>query len=428
VNRAKWILLLVANVTGIAMIAAGCRGTAEVVVPKYVSADPVYQPRESSGSTFDAYAVAALDVEATRSAYLKAATFSPDQRRKATALIAPQLARVRAATVRPCEFDFRAREPFAPVPFLAGWRLIGRALAWQTAAEAQTGNFESAIDTALAATRFGFDLTQGDAMTANLGCTIINDAREALLPALPQLSSAQLYRLAQGLKIAAARGPNLVNCARYEARQALVAAQFSYDAARRQDLKVFHERLGAPGDNIAHQLEAFGSNGPALAAFMDKYAREARLMGSIYTKAAAVPASKRAELMPKPRRERGRPWRILSQNFIDTPARVQPSFDRTLARTRMWVIASMLERSRRNGEPFPLDLRKFSEVVRTDPYSGGDFGYQNNGLDYKLYANGDNLTDDAGDTDESGLSPDLTLEKLAPYPVYSSPPPARSKA
>ncbi len=427
-NRAKRILLLLVRTTAVGVTVGGCRGGAPTVVPQYESAEPAYQPRESSGSTFDQYAIAALDVEATRTRYLSAVSFTPDQQRKVIAEMNQPMARIRAASVRPCEYEFRAREPFAPVPFLAGWRLIGRAMAWQTAATAQSGNLDAAIDTALAATRFGFDLTQGDAMAANLGCTIINDVRVAMLPALPQLSQAQLYRLAQGLKGAAARGPNLADCARYEARQSLVAAQFTYDAARKGDLQPFHTRLGAPGDNIAQQLESLRSNDAELAAFMEKYAREARQMAAIYVKAATLPASDRRQLMPDPPRSKGRPWRILAQNFIDTPARIQPIFDRTLARTRMWIIAAMLERSRRKGEPFPLDLRKFSEAVRTDPYSGGDFGYQNDGLDYKLYANGDNLTADAGDSDEAGLAPDLTLEKLPPYPVYTAPPPIPKEA
>ena len=411
------------NAIAVGATVIGCRGSAPAIPAQYELAEPTYQPRASSGSTFDEYATAAFDVEATRSIYLSVVSFTPDQQRKVVALMAQPMARVRAASVRPCEFEFRTREPFAPIPFLTGWRLIGRALTWQTAATAQAGNFDSAIDTALAATRFGFDLTQGDAMAANLGCTLINDVRVALLPALPQMSQVQLYRLAQGLKTAAARGPNLANCARYEARQSLVASQYAYDAARKGDLQPFHTRLGAPGDNIAQQLESLRGNDAELAAFIEKYAREARQMAAIYVKAAGLPASERPALMPDPPRSKGRPWRILAQNFIDTPARIQPVFDRTLARTRMWIIAAMLERSRRKGEPFPLDLRKFSEAVRTDPYSGGDFGYQNDGLDYKLYANGDNLTADAGDTDEAGLAPDLTLEKLPPYPVYTAPPP-----
>ena len=412
------------SATAVGMSVVGCRGGAPTVAPQFESSEPPYQPRASSGSTFDQYATAALDVESSRTLYLSTASFTPDQQRRVIALMTQPMARIRAASVRPCDYEFRTREPFAPGPFLTGWRLIGRAFAWQTATTAQMGNLDSAIDTALAATRFGFDLTQGDAMAANLGCTIINDVRVALLPALPQLSQAQLYRLAQGLKLAAARGPNLANCARYEARQSLVAAQYAYDSARKGDLQSFHTRLGAPGDNIAQQLESLRGNDSELAAFVEKYAREARQMAAIYVKAAGLPAVERQALMPDPPRSKGRPWRILAQNFIDTPARVQPVFDRTLARTRMWIIAAMLERSRRNGEPFPLDLRKFSEAVRTDPYSGGDFGYQNDGLDYKLYANGDNLTADAGDTDEAGLAPDLTLEKLPPYPVYTAPPPA----
>ena len=403
---------------GVGMIVAGCRGSREITEPHYDAADSAYQPRTSSGNAFDTYALAALNLEATRSLYLTAGTFMPGQRTKVLALVSPILSQIRAATTRPCDFQFRAREPFAPVPFVTGWRLIGRAFAWQIAEQAQTGNLDLAIDSAIAANRFGFDLTQGDAMSANLGCNIVNDARVALLPALPQMEQRQLYRLAQGLKAAIGRGPNLVNCARYESRQALVAAQYSYDSARRNDLRSFHERLGAAGDNIAQQLASEADNPAELTVFMDKYVAEARQMAAIYVKAAAVPTAQRGELYPKRKREKGRPWRILAQNFIDTPTVIQPLFDRTLARTRMWVIASMLERTRRSGEPFPLDLRKFSEGVRTDPYTGGDFGYQNNGVDYKLYANGENLTDDGGDTDEAGISPDLTLEKLAPYPAF----------
>jgi len=423
-TRAKRNLLAAPHVNwlgGLVLIGilAGCRGTDSFPRPSYGGVDEPYVPRASSGTTFDIYASAATDLEATGSKYLSRTMFTDGMKAAATLAAAPSVKRVRAATTRPCEFEFRSRLPFSQAPFLSGWRLIGRVMVWQIEDQAKAGQLDAAIDTTLAATRFGFDLTQGDAMSANLGCTLIDESRMALRPATGQMTPEQLYRLAQGLKAAAARGPSLENCARYEAKQSLVAAQYVYDSAAARDLKEISTHLGAAGDNIAKQLSKDGGNPATLASFVGKFADEARRIGAIHISAAALPAIKRPELYPK--LEKGRPWKSLSQNFLSAVPATQAVFDRSLARTRIWVIACMMERTRKSGEIYPADLTKFSENVRTDPFSGGDFGYQTDGLAYKLFSNGANLTDDGGETDEASLAPDLTLENVRPYPVPIQP-------
>jgi len=423
-TRAKWNLLAAPQASWLGSLLVvgllvGCRGSDSVPRPTFGEADAPYVPRASSGNTFDVYANAATDLEATGSKYLTRTMFTDGMKAAATLTAGPAVKRVRAATTRPCEFQFRTRLPFTPAPFLSGWRLIGRVMVWQIEAQAKAGELDAAIDTTLAATRFGFDLTQGDAMTANLGCTLIDESRMALRPATGQMTPEQLYRLAQGLKAAAARGPSLENCARYEAKQSLVAAQYVYDSAAARDLKEISSQLGAAGDNIAKQLTKESGSPASLAAFVGKYADEARRIGAIHINAAGLPAVNRPELNPK--LEKGRPWKSLSQNFLSAVPATQSVFDRSLARTRMWVIATMMERIRKKGEIYPADLTKFSENVRTDPFSGGDFGYQTDGLAYKLFSNGANLTDDGGETDEAGLAPDLTLETVRPYPIPIQP-------
>ena len=398
-------------------VATGCRRQEPDALPVWAAAPNPYVPLPGSGNAYDEYAVAAQKVEATAGKHLERVSFYPEQRKKAREACAEALREISAATRKPCQVQFAARPPFTPAPFQRGWRLIGRCFRWQAEEQAAAGEFDAAIETALTATRFGFDLTGGGATDASLGYAIVDDARLALLPHLPKMGAGQLGRLSAGLEEAVKRKPALGSVVENERQNGRLAIQALQDAAAKGNFEPFLTNLGpSVKDGIEKLDEARGKGAEELKAYFEGFARDAEEMDSRMARYAALPyaevareeeARKEAE-KKKPRR---RAWGRFAKHFLGTAQPVLEMDARTLARTRLLALtASMLQRQKLK-QPFPGGLDRLPPGLSTDPFTGRALGYDVTAVEFRLYSLGADGRDDDGDTDDAFLAPDLTLEQ-----------------
>jgi hypothetical protein len=399
------------GILALPLLLGACRGAAPEPLPVWAPAPNPYVPQQGSGNAFDAYALAALKVEATAGKHLDRVSFYPDQKAAARKACADAVREVFAASRKPAEFHFVPRPPFTPAPYQRGWRLIGRCLRWEVEATAANGDYDRAIDAAIVATRFGFDLTGGGATDASLGFTIVDEARQALVPYLDRMGAGQLGRLNAGLREALARKPKLSVVVDHERESGRLAVQSLQDAAARDDLKTFETNLGPDIKEAAQYLRDLKGEGPEdVRRYFTGYAEEVENESVHLARQAELPAVKRGDV-PKPKLAAERPWRRFARHFVGAARPLLEIDDRTTARTRLLAVTATMLQRRKLKQPFPKNLDRLPAGITLDPFSGEPLHYASDGTDFNVYSVGANLRDDGGDTDDAWLAPDLTLEK-----------------
>jgi hypothetical protein len=354
--------------------------------------------------------MAAQELEATDSPSLTRVSFFPQQKKNALTLTAPVMRRVSAATSRPAEFRFVPRPPFAVAPYQRGWRLIGRAYAWMVADAVKEGDYERAVSTAVAATRFGFDLAGGSAVDASLGLSIADDVRKALAPAMSRMQSSQLRALSEGMKGALQRKPPMRKVAENEYQNMLQAVQYVRDSAASGRMEALATELGLDGGEATEYLRGIRDDNEKLATYFQGFATEAQAQAQHFTKLSEMSAKARKET-PKLELARTRPWRRFARHFFQTMGPLLEIDDATVARTRLMILEAELLRRSKLQKSVPRSLEGATPALVTDPYSGDPFIYHGGGTDFDLYSVGSDFLDNGGETDESFTTPDLKLER-----------------
>lgn len=367
-----------------------------------------YAPQSGSDNAFDAYALAANEVEGKAGDLLDRVSFTPGQKKKVMDLCADAVRDVSAASRKRCEFRFAARKPFTAAPYQRGWRLIGRSLRWKAEEAAANGDFDTAIEAALVATRFGFDLTGGGATDASLGFAIADEARIALVSNLDRMGAGQLGKLQAGIAEALERKPSVAGVIENERMTSRLAVQTIQDAYANQSLAEIEKQLG-PGVKEAVQYLRDQDLEKAKVYF-EGFAEEAETSTDGLLRIAKLSVAER-EKEPKPKQAEERPWRRFSRHFLATARPLLDIDDRTTARTRLLALESALLKRRKLKQAFPRDLSKFPESLTRDPFTGGSLRFVSDGVEFRVYSVGANLRDDGGDTDDAWLAPDLTLER-----------------
>ena len=385
---------------------AGCQKSAPPALRDWYR--PVAEEPGEPGS-FNEYIAAAKSVEQGPKALVTRVSFFPDQRRQALQAFGDEADRVARATTKDASFPFQPREPFEPIPYLSGWRMIGRVMAWQIEDDVEAGNLSRAIDRAIAATRFGFDISGGGAIEGSLGLSIADGARKALIPGLTQMDSNQLRRLSQGMKSALARKPTGKTIASREADGMLRSVDYLQNAASKRQYDDIKDRLGDDGAEIAKYLDRIRTDGEAMAAYFDGLGTEALDRVQNDAELAELPASLRKGKELKP--DAGRLWRRPARHFLESMPSYRSAEDRTVARTRLLIMTAELLRRQRLKQELPRMTDVFSESVRIDPYSGESMLLTSDGIDFTVYSVGDDLVDNGGETDLSCTLPDLQLER-----------------
>src|SRR5687767_14705881 len=124
---------------------AGCRQHTSLPFNQWVEPVTPYAPTNSSDNAYDAYALAAADVEAKCGKYLDRNFYTPAMKQQCLALMSDALAKLSTASGRKCLFQFRPHKPGERPLYQKGWRLLGRALVWQIEQAVIDANYPVAV-------------------------------------------------------------------------------------------------------------------------------------------------------------------------------------------------------------------------------------------------------------------------------------------
>ncbi|HRI42850.1 MAG TPA: hypothetical protein PLV39_01690 [Fimbriimonadaceae bacterium] len=368
----------------------------------------IAKPAPRADSAYQVYVDAAVAAERLPKDDLNRVSFTPGQRRRITKALAKVIEPV-VREARRCEMPLRIFRPTEAPAYQRGWRLIGRALAWRVEDELAQGELEEAIRTGLAAFRFGFALGGGSASDAALGYQIVDDVRAALAPALLTLSPVDLTRLINGMSGMLRHRPSLESLLESERGAMRAAVQFVQDAYRAEDFDALELQLGPDArEPIRYLKDLRRRDGADRVRYFEGFAAEIDLEIKLLAERAKRPAEARGP-WPAPSSE-ARPWKRLARHFFRTGRPLIDMDDRVTARTRLFVLNALVLRSIKETGAAPKSLSVFPADLTRDPYTGRPFRYAAAKAEYRLYSIGGDLRDDGGETDELGLSPDMTVD------------------
>ncbi|RYG38940.1 hypothetical protein EON81_02300 [bacterium] len=395
-----WLVVLV--------LAGGCRPKAEAPLPRR---GPETSPSVQTDPQFKRLTEVADEAEAAGGKLLDRTSFYPSQRAKLSKDLAP--ATDGAKSILGARFAYEPVGPFTERPHRKGWRAIGRAMVWRIEDAISANKPPEAVEAFLTASRFGFGISGGDASDATMGLAIVDEARRAILPALPTFDAKQMSRLSQGLKAALSLRPGPEAVVRNERARSMMFVQTLQDATQKGEVGEFERRMGRDGRPAVDHLREIREDGREMRYYFDGLAAEVQARFALEEKLANSPKSERQDEKKNPLEPdlpAERPWRRFIRHFVLTIPSYRAMDDVTVARTRMLIVTAELKRRRKMGQVLPDDLRPFSESVRTDPYTGHDFVYRTDGAEWTLHSAGEDLTDNGGETDSAGEAPDLILE------------------
>lgn len=380
-------------------------------MPEWASHEQPYTPEEGSSNAYDSYALIARNVEETVPApLLNRVFFDPDHETAALDKVEKQLGLLITATKKRCEFRFTPPRMFSPAPYQRGWRLLGRAFRWKIEKACVVGSYDQAIDYEIAATKFGFDLTGGSATDASLGFEIADEARRAIAPFLAKFGAAQLGVLAEGLTNALNGKPSLKVTIDHEHTRMLQGVQYIQDSYANARFDELMSRMGeSVRDGVAWLRDLKSQDAKKRPAYFEGFAREAEEETRWLTLVADLPATQRnAEAGPA--LDEKRPWKSFAKQFFTAAVPLLKIQDGSIARTRLAILTCQILKQVKTTQSAPKDLAGFTKDLTLDPYTGRSFAYRAAGPIFAVYSLGSDGIDDAGDTDESFSSPDLTLE------------------
>ncbi|MFQ3586540.1 MAG: hypothetical protein SNJ74_07465 [Fimbriimonadaceae bacterium] len=404
-------------VLGLAM-AVGCRPAPPPEFPVWAEAPAPVRVDSGSGASFDLYAAAALATEETASAYLNRVSFLPRERQAVVELLGPQMAMLDRASRGRLEFRFQPVEIGTPPPFHGGWLLLGRAMAWRIEAALADQRYDDAVGWTLVATRFGFDLSHGGVADAALGFSVVEMARQAIIPGLPELSAAQHRRLAEGLVHALGRIAPAETALRNEHANMLLAVQRIQDRYRAREFDEIKRELGlSVRDAVEYLRRMSAEDSEKRPAYFQGFAEESEKWVDHWVELSKRNAAQRKVLLDR-RETRDplhlasyRPWRRFARALFATGEIYLRQRDAALARTRLLGLECWVRARIRTDRAAPPSLSNAPSALLIDPYSGLPFVYGAQGDQFRLYSVGPNLIDDGGETDDRFTSPDLTIER-----------------
>lgn len=393
----------------VALAVIGCHGSADVPYTKYADAPSPYVPNGASGNAFDAYVLAAGEVQAamvnTGVDPRSRSFFTPKQRERIVTALAPAVRRV-ANAKGACEFHYVPVKPGGTSPYRAEWRLLGHALRWQIDDQLLLATPDAALATTAVAMRFAGDLCGGGPADRTLGVEIANDVREALIPALSKLDAVSLHRLADAVKAGLERRPPLSKTFDYGQQDMSLALQTLQDEFQKDDYSTIKTAMGKEFRDLLSPLEEFRKNGRKRADFFNALNEDLQSVSDNWRRAAALPASGRGEILKfKLKGDRSR--KAFARHFFLIGRPLLQIEDRSVAQLRLLILEAELRRVARTTGRAPSSLNNVSKPWGIDPYNGRIFGYQPDGAEFRVYSVGANLKDDLGDTDAAGLDPDI---------------------
>ncbi|MFN7172787.1 MAG: hypothetical protein ACK4P3_08415 [Fimbriimonadaceae bacterium] len=401
----RWAIALIV----IAVCVAGCKSS------QFYSLEPVAQfgsysaPPAKPQTPFEVYAAAAVEAQQLAAPMALRAEFTPGQKAQIIRTLDSPLRKVSSTPSGDFHFDFQVLEPHSAHPFRPGWRLLGKGLSWRISLAVQQRRYDDAVADCINATRFGFDLMNGDVMDAFLGMAIVDDARQALLPAFGELDSEQLARLSKGLRSALLRKPAGSTTLRNEGANMLASVELIRQKFMNGRLGDLRSHFGPDVALAINYLSDVKLGSEKAKNYFEGFAKEIDADIEYLVQSSTMPARKR-ETQRREHLADYRPWRRFSRHLVTSGNQFLIQRDRTLARSRLFAIEAALLSQVKAIRRAPETLAGFGDIVQ-DPFTGDPFIYRASGPDYVIYSVGADFKDDMGETDQDFLRPDLTIER-----------------
>lgn len=292
------------------------------------------------------------------------------------------------------EFVYSPVSPLTPPAERRGWRFVGRVLVWRIEESLRTRNYDAAIADFDRVVRFGTVLSGGDAIDANLGFVTIREAREKLWLAFPMLSAEQLRKVHRSVVHALSNAPAPQVTLRHERAAMLKAVQSVQEAFLSNDLKPFRDALGetiSPAIEYLESLKKKTTNEQV--GYFERFAREANEIAQAALREAAIsPHLWRESEEPKGER----PWFRFANHYFRNSRLFLKDWAEHQAWMRLMAVDSALLARVKDRANLPADLSGIQDWLRTDPFSGTDFAYVPQGVDYRLYGVGEDRKNDFG--------------------------------
>lgn len=388
------------------LLASGCHRAPEAPFPSWLESSV---PGSNSTGSFASYEKAADLAEKSAPSLVRRVSFTPGMKEDAIRLLKPSIALIQQAVRHPSAFAFKPTLPNEVAEHQRGWRLIGRTLTWRIEKAIAEGRTDDAASDTVLAVRFGLELSGGSATDASLGLTTVNEALQAVGPGLQLMSATSLKRLALGLDKALRARPSIEQSITHERLSMLTAVQWVQDSYRSGDFEAISRTIGPDSREAVTFLKEMKPKDASLRpAYFRGFANEAETMVNWLRQCSQLPASARPKRPSEPSNA-WRPWKRFAKHFFWTAEPLLSLDDLAVARIRLGILQAVVRSRILATHSAPDSLASYPKRWTLDPYSGKPFVYRAEGLDYDLYSVGPNLQDDAGDSNETGLQPDLVF-------------------
>jgi hypothetical protein len=332
-------------------------------------------------------------------------SFTPGQMETAVSRLNSAMATVAGAAASGEEYA--PRSPFEIDNRQKAWRLIGRAYAWKASIAIDKEEWGTAAAACVDAHRFAAAMAHGDVGDVSIGVASAAEARMVIAPRLEQMPPDALKALADGMQKALASSPNPENTLANEAKRARLAIQHLQDQFSKRDMEGIKADYGRKAKDGVNALGRLDSN--SAAAFFQGLAAEADTTASWQAVQAQSPTTQRSGAQTFGPGDR--PWAEFSRHIFQPMESFVEMRDIYIARGRLLILAARIESQIKTAGRAPASLAIFEPALRTDPFTGEDFRYRAAAEEYRLYSVGEDGSDSGGDSDDSGLTPDLILEK-----------------
>lgn len=381
----------------------GCSKKEEPVPDIVIEVAAPAEPKVEGPNAFQSYARLAQRAQEVSSVGLDVRP-TDGNKTKSLRELSPLLEELANATQHACGFHYTLVGPFDPKPHHIGWLQLSRALVWRIERAVEDGEFEAAAQWTVVAMVFGADLCGGDVSDATLGLGVMDGARAAVAPALGELSADSLTALAAGTARALDRMPDPGSTILNESTRMQQAVRALQKAVISNTADEFSKGLYKTSREAVTKLAAM----PVMERneFLQHLIDEQTRIALELNKAALVPGAKRGPIESKLDGDERR----IAQQFFTAGGPWLAVRDQSAARSRLlYCTAKLMALSQGTGSA-PSNLGDLTASLRTDPYTGIEFGYLPMGKEFMVYSYGVDGKDDRGDSNAARTEPDLLLE------------------
>ncbi|MEI7985120.1 MAG: hypothetical protein WCI55_05780 [Armatimonadota bacterium] len=411
----------IGNVLFIALLTpgiSGCRKPAEVTFTKWATQESRVSNSENSesnrlmatGNTVEQQAklTAKPDAKGRLAAPITTRTnFFPKQKTEARKVIGNSRAEALSAAQKIKTINYVPTGLALPPPYLSGLRLIGSSIIWDIEDAIHNHDYDKAIVACGSATTLGNSLMSGGANEASLGASLINQARQKMVPILGSLSGFQLGKLGSAIQKASSNRPPIYIAIQNEKDNMLLCLQQAQDLFETKKLDQLQERIGLSTKDSIDLLKGFEKEPEKAKALFDSIGNDIVARSDFYLKLVKNP---QMSGLP-PNKDEKKSKLMLFRYFSSNLESLVPMMRTTYCRTQLFILECYLKQKMKFQKPLPPSLSAFSESATIDPFTGEKFYYKAGQLSYLLYSAGEDLVDDGGKTDSSFRDPDLLLEK-----------------